>query len=247
MQHAVRIDQQRARASCASRTISTARPGRTTPPAITSSGTRRIGPSASAAATRAPKPCAAVGKRRYRPDDAVGAPQARQRHRGTRQDRRGGQILTRIRVLQHEAQHRRHADSAWPAPRRRPRENRSGPASSMSSAERRRMAGRHGSHHLGQPSARPGPWTEPGQRSAVDIDDDHAGIAGGRAAAAAAAAIECPLAQRITNMPRRQAPGPQQHDEAHQPRKPGTQTAPQRRQRQRLPRHEPGHHSAPDR
>ena len=45
----------------------------TTPPAMTSSGTRRIGPSASAAATRAPKPLRGIGEHGRRTDHPIGA------------------------------------------------------------------------------------------------------------------------------------------------------------------------------
>ena len=47
-------------APSATRIASTARPGRSVPPASTRSGTRRIGPSGSAAATRAPNPWTAA-------------------------------------------------------------------------------------------------------------------------------------------------------------------------------------------
>ncbi len=100
---------------------STARPGRTTPPAMTSSGTRRIGPSGSAAATSAPNP-GGIGKQRHWSRSTPLARHMPGSDTGAR-DRigRGRQFLARVGRLQHKAEHRPARRTA-PAPmsRRRP-------------------------------------------------------------------------------------------------------------------------------
>ena len=197
----------------------------------TISGTRRIGPSGIGGRDQGAETLRGIGKHRYRPDDAVGAPQTWERA-GAR-DRIGvtGKSSPEFAVSSTKPSTAGTQTGPAPAPHRRPLEYRSGPANSMSNAEHGRMTGGNGRDQLGHAAARPGPWTEPGERGTVDIDDDHAGSAGGGAAAAATDDRAPARAAPSRTWPGDRVQAPSSTDEAHQPRKPRTQTAPQRRLR----------------
>ena len=102
-------------------------------------------------ATRAPKPCAASASTGIGPMTPLARHRPGSDDRRAQQDRRGRQVLTGIRRYPARSRAQTVRPTAACASAASPSaENRSGPASRMSSAERRRLAGRHGGHQVGQ-------------------------------------------------------------------------------------------------